>query len=157
MKTDTSSTRDDSSSALFKWLLWAALLLLILAVATYAQQRLDVNQGAKIHDCDLQQGACEFEGFTLSFGPSPIQSLQPMTLELETSEDISFDQVVADLQGADMYMGQNRFSLTPSDENGWQGDTELAVCTTGTMRWRLTLSLTRNGETQQHQFEFDAQ
>lgn len=157
MKTDTSSTRDGSSSALFKWLLWAALLLLILAVATYAQQRLDVNQGAKIHDCDLQQGACEFEGFTLSFGPSPIQSLQPMTLELETSEGVSFDQVVADLQGADMYMGQNRFSLTPSDGNGWQGDTELAVCTTGTMRWRLTLSLTRNGETQQHQFEFDAQ
>lgn len=157
MKTDTSASNTNADKTGYRWLLWAGLLLLILALASFAQQQMSADKGARFHDCDLQQGSCQFDGFNLSVGPAPIRSLQPLTLKLTATEGGDYEQVVADLQGADMYMGQNRFNLAQSENNQWQANTELAVCTTGSMRWRLTLSLTRNGTTQQHQFEFEAQ
>lgn len=157
MKTDSSPSNTNTSASGYRWLLWGGLLLFILALASFAQRQISAGNGAKSHDCDLQLGSCQQDGFNLSFGPTPIQSLQPLTLTLAATDDDRYDQVTADLQGADMYMGQNQFILEQTEDNLWQANTELAVCTTGSMKWRLTVSLTHNGTTQQHQFEFKAQ
>ena len=153
------NTQDASKPAVqpINWLrglAWVALLLLILAAAALTSQWLTASRGATVHDCDLQSGPCEMGNFQVSLGPAPIASLKPLTLNLEGT-DTAWEQVTADLQGADMYMGQNRITLNKT-ASGWQGTTELAVCTTGTMRWRLTLTLSQGERHQQHLFEFDA-
>ena len=149
-------TQQHSPRPLLKWAGLAVLTVFVVAAALLAQQTLRVGQGAEQHACDLQQGTCEAGDILVSITPRPIQSLQPFILEVRT-DDSSVDRITADLQGAEMYMGQNRFSLAPvAGENRWQGSSELAVCTTGTMRWRLTLTLLRDDRAIQHQFEFDA-
>jgi hypothetical protein len=57
-----------------------------------------------------------------------------------------------------MYMGQNRFRLTPETGAGelWRGRGELAICTTGEMRWYLLLLLETASGQKQVRFEFDA-
>lgn len=149
-------TQQHSPRTLLKWAGLAGLTVSVVATAFLAQQALRVGEGAQQHACNLQEGTCEAGDILVSISPRPIQSLQPLTLEVRT-DDRSVDSVTADLQGAEMYMGQNRFALAPvAGENRWQGSSELAVCTTGTMRWRLTLTLMRGDRSIQHQFEFDA-
>lgn len=154
MNIQDSSDSATHSAAWPRGLAWIGLLILILVLASLTGQWLTATHGATAHECDLQSGPCQTGRFNVSLGPTPIESLKPLTLTLEDS-DTSWEQITADLQGVDMYMGQNRIHLarTPS---GWQGTTELAVCTTGTMRWRLTLTLSKGEHHQQHLFEFDA-
>ena len=79
-----------------------------------------------------------------------------MTLELATS-NTNITKVWVDLQGVDMYMGVNQFELVDTG-NAWQGITELAVCTTGKMRWLARVIIEQSqGETLFLDLTFDAE
>ncbi|MBV0933567.1 hypothetical protein [Marinobacterium weihaiense] len=143
-----------------KIVLLALLLIIVLAAALTSQDLLTQEVGATRHACDLQQGPCTVEledsRLTLEAGPRPLRSLTPITISVSI-EGHQPDRVNARLQGAEMYMGINEFTLSPTAAPGhWQGKTELAVCTTGTMLWQLQIDISDMTGSQQHLFEFEA-
>lgn len=148
-----------ASGALIRLLALGLLLAALLAGAVWYQQALAPAEGIRKHDCNLQQGPCQVAlengSLHLQAGPLPLRSLSPFKLEL-TLEGVEANRVTADLQGAEMYMGINRFELQPDAARHWLGETELAVCTTGTMLWRLTLEIDSPQGPIQHLFEFEA-
>ncbi len=149
----------EQSGSPVKLVMLGLLLLTVLASATWYQQTLAPQAGVLRHDCNLQQGACRIElsngRLQLEAGPLPMRSLSPLNLALSV-DGLDAKRILADLQGADMYMGINQFELQRSSAAHWQGQTELAVCTTGSMRWQLTLAIETPEGTQQHLFEFEA-
>lgn len=163
------NTRTNTALDWLKPLLLALLMLGLLASfwlgARLIQQSLSTATGALPVACDLQQGACRFEldgiPMTLEATPRPLRSLLPfeLRLTLEQPGAMPLTGVSAELQGVDMYMGQNRLVLnTEPDNNGlWRGRSELAICTTGEMRWSLILTLETATEQKQARFEFNAQ
>jgi len=162
------NTRTDTAMDWLKPLLMALLMIGLLASfwlgARLIQQNLSSAAHAQTVDCDLQQGPCKFELdgvlMQLEATPRPLQSLLPfeLFLQVQGQGDMEIVRVDAEVQGVDMYMGQNHFSLTaePGESNLWRGRSELAICTTGEMRWYLLLMLeTATGQTQAR-FEFNA-
>ena len=56
---------------------------------------------------------------------------------------------------ADMYRGVNQFELEKI-ESQWQGQTQLAGCTTGTMTWIAKVILETDSEQKIVELRFDA-
>jgi hypothetical protein len=138
----------------------ATLAILIVSIAALSFWSLQNANTDTTASCEIDSGKCEFtldqQDYQISFGPMPAKSLQPMRLELATSNR-NITKVWVDLQGVDMYMGVNQFELTDIG-NSWQGTTELAVCTTGKMRWLARVIIEQNpGETLFLDLTFDAE
>lgn len=162
------STRTDTALEWLKPLLLALLMAGLLACfwlgARLLQQSLSSEASALRVDCDLQQGPCRFEldgiPMELEAAPRPLRSLLPFELRLQLPEQPApeVSRISAELQGVEMYMGQNRFELSadPGTAGLWRGRSELAVCTTGEMRWYLLLTLETASGPKQARFEFDA-
>ncbi|MBA4501182.1 hypothetical protein [Marinobacterium marinum] len=154
-----SSQAPGTAGHLIKFATLGLLLVAMLTGARWYQQQWAPQTGVIHHDCDLQRGICQIElnngRLQLEAGPLPMRSLSPLRLTLR-ADGIEATSILADLQGKDMYMGVNQFELTPSAESLWHGQTELAVCTTGSMQWQLTLTIATPDTTQQHVFEFEA-
>ena len=135
----------------------AILLVSIAALSFWSLQNANTDTTAS---CEIDSGKCEFtldqQDYQISFSPMPAKALQPMRLELATSNR-NIAKVWLDLQGVDMYMGVNQFELTDIG-NSWQGTTELAVCATGKMRWLARVIIEQNpGETLFLDLTFDAE
>ncbi|MGE4416189.1 MAG: hypothetical protein AB7D26_02940 [Marinobacterium sp.] len=160
------NTRTDTAMDWLKPLLMALLMIGLLASfwlgARLIQESLSSGTHAQTVDCDLQQGPCQFELdgvlMQLEATPRPLRSLLPFELFLQVQGELDITQVNAELQGVEMYMGQNRFNLTaePGKSNLWRGRSELAICTTGEMRWYLLLMLETATGQKQARFEFNA-
>ncbi|MEY3038234.1 MAG: hypothetical protein RL143_801 [Pseudomonadota bacterium] len=138
----------------------ATLAILIVSIAALSFWSLQNANTDTTASCEIDSGKCEFtldqQDYQISFGPMPAKALQPMRLELATSNR-NITKVWVDLQGVDMYMGVNQFELTDIG-NSWQGTTELAVCTTGKMRWLARVIIEQNpSETLFLDLTFDAE
>lgn len=108
--------------------------------------------------CDLTQGPCEArrgeQGVRFSI-EGPIDSQRPLPLRVEIA-GMDADQVAVDFQGVEMFMGHNRFVLQPQTDGSYRGEGRLPVCTTGPMRWRARVLVTRNNTTTGSWFDFTA-
>ena len=138
----------------------ATLVILLVSIAALSFWSLQNTKTDNTANCEIDSGKCEFsldqQDYQISFGPMPAKALQPMKLELTTSNR-NVAKVWVDLQGVDMYMGVNQFELTDIG-NSWQGTTELAVCTTGKMHWLARVIIEQNpGETLFLDLTFDAE
>ena len=138
----------------------ATLAILLLGIAALSFWSLQNSSTGTTASCEIDSGKCQFsldqQNYQISFGPMPARALQPMRLELTTSNR-NISKVWVDLQGVDMFMGVNQFELVHTG-NAWPGITELAVCTTGKMRWlaRVIIEQTQ-GETLFLDLTFDAE
>ena len=138
----------------------ATLVILIVSIAALSFWSLQNANTDTTASCEIDSGKCQFShdqhDYQISFGPMPARALQPMELELTTSNR-NIAKVWVDLQGVDMYMGVNQFELTDIGDS-WKGTTELAVCTTGKMRWLARVIIEQNpGETLFLDLTFDAE
>ena len=138
----------------------ATLAILLVSIAALSFWSLNKSSTGTTASCAIDSGNCQLtvaqHSYQVSFGPMPARALQPMTLELAAS-NTNITKVWVDLQGVDMYMGVNQFELTDIG-NGWQGTTELAVCTTGKMRWLARVIIEQSqGETLFIDLTFDAE
>ena len=112
-------------------------------------------------DCDLRQQSCTVDigeaSITLDIQPRDIRSLTPLNYQVSI-EGAEPSQVVISLQGSEMYMGINQTELSPVEgEPGvFEGQGELAICTTGEMKWRLTVSAKTEAGQLNTWFEFRA-
>ncbi|UTW04469.1 hypothetical protein KDX31_05545 [Amphritea atlantica] len=96
-------------------------------------------------NCDLNSQSCTVDmgevSLTLDIQPRPVRSMAPLNYRVSI-DGASASNVVINLQGSEMYMGINQTQLTAveSQPGFFSGKGELAVCTTGEMLWRLTVS-----------------
>lgn len=110
--------------------------------------------------CDLNRGACRLaqDDWTLEFslGPTPIASLKTLQVDARLS-GLEAQAVTVLLEGRDMYMGLNQTQLKPDLSTGhWQGNTELAVCSTGRMTWRARVLIDTDNDNYETWFDFEA-
>ncbi|WP_428035529.1 hypothetical protein [Amphritea sp.] len=95
--------------------------------------------------CDLNKQSCSVDigevHLNLDIQPRPVRSMTPLNYRVSIDGTMA-SKVMINLQGSEMYMGINQTELTPlKDKPGvFYGKGELAVCTTGEMIWRLTVS-----------------
>ena len=111
--------------------------------------------------CDLTHSSCSAvsgqQQILLTINSAKISSATPLQFEVKLS-NIQADQVMLDLKGQDMYMGLNQVMLNkvPGTTDRWQGETTLAVCTTGKMTWISSIIAEHKGNITQADFFFDA-
>lgn len=134
------------------------ILSLISAIAFLSWALQDYKNAESMSGCDINSGQCEVFRHDIQYrftlGPMPARSLNNMTLTAETNLP-GVDRVWVDLQGADMYMGVNQFELHAS-KKAWEGSTQLAVCTTGTMTWLANVIFETDSEQKIVELRFDA-
>ena len=96
-------------------------------------------------NCDLNDKSCTVHmgevSLTLDIQPRPVRSMAPLNYRVSIV-GARASNVLISLQGSEMYMGINQTPLTAveSKPGVFSGQGELAVCTTGEMLWRLTVS-----------------
>lgn len=131
-------------------------LMLGIVLLIWASQRfLDTKS---VTGCNINSGQCNVVSndvqYRFTLGPMPAKSLNNMTLTAETNLS-GVNRVWVDLQGADMYMGVNQFELNEVS-SVWQGVTQLAVCTTGTMTWLAKVIFETDSGQEIVELRFDA-
>lgn len=132
--------------------------VLILGLVIGLPRLVENNSGTSYSSCDLNQGPCELEidgqPARLSLAPIPVRSATPLTFTLELGGQQP-ERVWLDLQGAEMYMGINQSEFQKRD-GLWIANTELAVCTTGTMLWRARITLEERATPLRVELTFEA-
>lgn len=133
----------------------AALALCALLVAGYVFSGRSLHTAAigdvalPLSTCDLNRAPCRVtlpDGTELiaEITPRPIAVMRPLTVRLNWSKGEG-KSVNLDLTGVDMEMGITRSLLQETGPGQYLGQTTLAVCVTGAMRWRVEFILD-NGE-----------
>lgn len=136
-------------------LIFAGLLGLIAVISGYNSSndlRLNTER------CDLNLGTCEVQvgkrQLKLTLSPTPAKSLTPLQFHAEISGSQP-DRVWLDIQGDEMYMGINQPEMK-LNQGTWMTTTELAVCSTDKMVWRVTLIIIDSDQQLQKAFFFEA-
>jgi hypothetical protein len=97
-----------------------------------------------VEDCDLHQHTCTAQqgeaSASLQFTPQPIPIAKPLQVEVMLNQ-IDATKLELDISGINMYMGYNRVTLLPDNNqsNQFNGQTMLAFCTNEVMHWQITL------------------
>ncbi|SIS59781.1 hypothetical protein [Neptunomonas antarctica] len=156
---------------------FSAVLLVLWKLPQILDKEETPHTFSVIEPCDLKQAACTAtqgnKSITLEARPKNIVSLMPINFTVKL-KNIEAHTVVLDITGKDMYMGINQIKLTPrtddsysketvsdgtdTKETVWEGTTELAICTTGSMLWQAAV-LTYPDPTSKSQiatFEFES-
>ncbi|GKT13035.1 MAG: hypothetical protein ISEC1_P2029 [Thiomicrorhabdus sp.] len=105
-------------------------------------------------ECDLHYEACTSKmgdsTVSLKISPDPIPVAKPLGIELKLT-NLEAEKIELDISGANMYMGYNRVTLTPTGEPGrYVGTSMLAFCTTSKMQWKVTLIIHQKNHTKIH-------
>lgn len=152
-------TKKNTSQYLYLLLLGGFILAIWLGTSMLSLP--DKDSSGVASNCDLTQDSCTVNigktSLTLDIQPREIRSLEPLSYRVSI-EGTNASQVMIDLQGSEMYMGINQTELSPvTGKSGvFEGKGELAVCTTGEMKWRLTVSALTEAGHLNTWFEFRA-
>ncbi len=148
-------------------LIYAAGLVVLLAVVVagpYMQTRLEPDAVVmKTSPCDLQKGSCtaswENMSLTLAMGPTPLIALKPIDVSLVLKGAPEQATVKLSLQGAEMYMGEIRSTLSSqlNSPELFKGQTYLSICTDLDMIWRATVYIETPTQLYAAHFNFAAQ
>lgn len=121
------------------------VLLFGLLAGCSQEEPKNVTLWPMIEDCSLHQQSCTSKmgnsSVTLKISPDPIPVARPLGIELQL-ENLTAKKVELDISGANMYMGYNRVTLSPTEKEGrYVGTSMLAFCTTQKMKWKITLMI----------------
>lgn len=117
------------------------------------------NSAPAITSCDLNRERCtaatRWGEINLQLSPRPLPVLTPIAV------DVRFDRanqarISAQLDGVDMEMGPNVATLQRIDEHSLRGQLVIPICLTGTMKWRLRLTISDGTQEQTSDFVFVA-
>ncbi|WP_210396179.1 hypothetical protein [Motiliproteus sediminis] len=145
------SSRVDSHGGNRQWIILGVCALLVLLAAQLGYRWIEGRAAtlSAAADCDLTQGCQAGSGrqqVRLHFDRAPA-SHQRFIATAELS-GLSADSVVLDLQGAEMFMGVNRYPLHRDASGRYRGEVQLPACTSGRMQWNARVVL-GTGSTQQ--------
>ena len=131
------------------------LFLLIFAAAILQgcsnSEQSHITQWPSPTTCDLHSESCTATmgdaQVTLKISPHPIPIARPLGIEVEL-ENLNVQSIELDISGINMYMGYNRVTLTPANDNRYIGTSMLAFCTSQKMLWQITLMIHQKDGTQ---------
>lgn len=109
--------------------------------------------------CDLRKEPCkaadEF-GRTISFSISPanIPLMQALTPQVQVENFPTIQSIQLLIEGVNMYMGYQTVALKEAQSHNWQGKLVLPICSTTTMQWQATLTLSTVDGNFQAKFPF---
>ncbi len=146
-------------------LLWIAALLVLLGTLGWLGRTLLGAQQAALQllptqvPCDLRRGPCSAgdgqRQILFAIDSAAIESSHPLNLRVEL-QGFTADAVAIELQGRDMFMGQNRFLLEAQDDGSYRAQGRLPVCTTDLMVWRATVRISEGQRQLGGLFDFEA-
>ncbi|RTE66266.1 hypothetical protein EH243_06630 [Amphritea opalescens] len=119
------------------------------------------DKDAVASQCDLNLQRCTVQigeaTLSLDIMPRPIKSMTPLSYQVHIY-GVETSSVLINLQGSEMFMGINQTALTAVEgqPGSFTGAGQLAVCTTGEMLWRLTVSADTTAGPLNTLFEFRA-
>lgn len=109
--------------------------------------------------CDLNRERCtaatRWGALNIELAPRPLPVLDPIAIEVRFDR-ANATQVSAQLDGVDMDMGPNLTKLQRVDDQTLRGQLFIPICLTGTMKWRLRLSIRDGAQEQTADFSFEA-
>ncbi len=154
---------DDRQGSWARLLPWVVLVLLVVALAIWAQRFLADGAGTgltvvEVGECDLSERACTVllpsgGAARLDLAPRPVVLLEPLILELELSgRDPSWVDV--DLAGVEMFMGFNRPRLERVSPGVYRGEVILPTCSSNRMTWAATVLPDGDRARAEVQFQF---
>lgn len=117
----------------------------VLAYKLFASRPADTRETLAPRLCTPADTPCSVSlpsggRIDFSIAPAPIQPLIPLQLSVRLT-DIDTDQIGVVFQGVEMDMGNLQTELKGNGRH-FTGQAMLPVCTTGAMRWSVTLHLT---------------
>ncbi len=161
-------SRHKTSGSARLWLMLVASLLVVLFVllgwlgrSLLLGDSSDALQLVSVQPCNLHQGPCtaKYGEQTLRFhidGPA-LNSEHRLRFSAQL-DNIEAEQINLQLQGKNMYMGENHYVLQPDPaaaDNSYQAEGQLPACTTGTMVWVALLNIPAENGMLQARFEFE--
>jgi hypothetical protein len=143
------------------WLGLALAALVLIVTAQLATRWLEGDGSSPFQggdNCPLTQGCVASDGarrVELRLDGAP-QGGEPLRFSLQL-HGFSPDQVALDLQGVEMFMGHNRYPLTPVVDGAYRAELPLPVCSGGRMQWRARVLLQQGERTEWADFNFWAE
>lgn len=159
---DTTTENSD-----FKWQQWLWILLLVsllgylgwLGRTLMESQDLSVDVLPATALCDIRTAPCiaqrGTQQITFAIDSTTLDSKHPVNLRVEL-KGFESDKVEIDLQGRDMFMGENTYSLEKQSDGSYRAMGQLPVCSTDLMTWRATVRIQQGQQWLGGIFDFEA-
>ncbi|WP_439437995.1 hypothetical protein [Salinivibrio costicola] len=85
--------------------------------------------------CVLNQQTCQYKGYQASLAEPTVRPMNANRLTVISPEPLARDTLLVKLKGVEMNMGEYRLALKKTDEQTYQGELMLPVCTEDSMTW----------------------
>ncbi|MEH6625369.1 MAG: hypothetical protein V7739_02915 [Motiliproteus sp.] len=156
-----------SEANTFKWQQWLWILLLISLLAYLGwlgrtlleSQNLPVDILPGTAQCDIRHAPCVAQRgtqqITFAIDSTELDSKHPVKLRVELA-GFESERVEIDLQGRDMFMGENTYSLQRQQDGSYRAEGQLPVCSTDLMTWRATVRIQQGQQWLGGIFDFEA-
>ncbi len=154
-----------TSPSKVRQLIWILVLVTLLGYLGWLGRTLMEAQDLSLdmipasEPCDIRNAPCvasrDQQQILFAIDSEKIDSNHPIQMRVELA-GIDADTVRIELQGADMFMGENSYSLKRQADGSYQAEGRLPVCTTDLMTWRATVQVSEGQRTLASAFDFDA-
>ncbi len=156
-----------SENNAFSWQqgLWILLLVGLLGYLGWLGRTLMESQDLSVDilpgtaKCDIRSAPCiaqrGTQHITFAIDSAELDSKHPVNLRVEL-KGFDSDKVEIDLQGRDMFMGENTYSLTRQQDGSYRAEGQLPVCSTDLMTWRATVRIQQGQQWLGGIFDFEA-
>ncbi|MCW8885825.1 MAG: hypothetical protein OQK12_11305 [Motiliproteus sp.] len=150
-----------------KWqqLAWIIALLVLLGYLGWLGRTLMESQDQSVEllpgeaPCDIRNAPCTAaraqQQILFAIDSPTLDSSTPVDLRVEL-QGFDSDKVEVELQGRDMFMGENTYKLKPQPDGSFRATGYLPVCTTDLMVWRATVRIKEGQKTLGGVFDFEA-
>ena len=157
-------TANENGFKLRQWI-WLLLLVALLGYLGWLGRTLLDAQNQTVDMlppsafCDIRQGPCmagsEARQILFAIDSAKIDSNHPIDIRVEL-KGFESDRVEVELQGRDMFMGQNSYRLERQTDGSYRTQGRLPVCTTDLMVWRATVRVNEGQQVTGGAFDFEA-
>ena len=150
-----------------KWqhIAWIVTLIALLAYLGWLGRTLMESQDMAVEmlpataPCDIRNAPCTAalgqQKILFAIDSATLDSSHPVNLRVEL-DGFDSDKVEVELQGRDMFMGENTYKLEPQQDGSFRATGYLPVCTTDLMVWQATVRIHEGQKTLGGRFEFEA-
>ncbi|OMH25611.1 hypothetical protein [Motiliproteus sp. MSK22-1] len=145
--------------------IWVLLLTVLLGYLGWLGRTLLQAQSLAVDilpnaaPCDIRTGPCVASRDQLeiifAIDSPALDSSHPINLRVEL-KGFETDKVEVELQGRDMFMGQNTYKLNQQTDGSYRTEGRLPVCTTDLMTWRATVRVHEGQKVTGGTFDFEA-
>ena len=165
MADSTQTMANNANKMKLSQVIWVLLLVALLGYLGWLgrtllqAQSLDIDILPNAAPCDVRTSPCiayrDQMEILFAIDSTTLDSSHPIDLRVEL-KGLNADKVEVELQGRDMFMGQNTYKLIQHEDGSYRAEGRLPVCTTDLMTWRATVRVNEGQKLTGGTFDFDA-